>query len=36
VALTLRPHDQMRIPELNNLAQHYRVGTVVTIDVLFQ
>src|ERR1700712_241395 len=37
LALTLRrrPNDQMRIHELNNLAQRFRVGTVVTNDVLF-
>ncbi len=37
MALTLRrrPNDQMRIHELNNLAQRYRVATVVTNDVLF-
>jgi error-prone DNA polymerase len=37
LALTLRrrPNDQMRIHELNNLAQRYRVATVVTNDVLF-
>jgi error-prone DNA polymerase len=37
MALTLRrrPNDQMRIHELNNLAQRFRVATVVTNDVLF-
>src|SRR3978361_32528 len=37
LALTLRrrPNDQMRIHELNNLAQRSRGGTVVTNDVLF-
>jgi error-prone DNA polymerase len=37
MALTLRrrPNDQMRIHELNNLAQRYRVASVVTNDVLF-
>jgi error-prone DNA polymerase len=37
MALTLRrrPNDQMRIYELNNLAQRFRVATVVTNDVLF-
>jgi error-prone DNA polymerase len=37
LALTLRrrPNDQMRIHELNNLAQRFRVATVVTNDVLF-
>jgi error-prone DNA polymerase len=37
MALTLRrrPNDQMRIHELNNLAQRSRVATVVTNDVLF-
>jgi error-prone DNA polymerase len=37
MALTLRrrPNDQMRIHELSNLAQRFRVGTVVTNDVLF-
>ncbi len=36
LALTLRrrPNDQMRIHELNNLAQRFRVATVVTNDVL--
>ena len=37
MALTLRrrPNDQLRIHELNNLAQRFRVATVVTNDVLF-
>jgi error-prone DNA polymerase len=37
MALTLRrrPNDQMRIHELSNLAQRFRVATVVTNDVLF-
>ena len=37
MALTLRrrPNDQMRLHELNNLAQRFRVATVVTNDVLF-
>jgi error-prone DNA polymerase len=37
MALTLRrrPNDQMRIYELNNLAQRFRIATVVTNDVLF-
>jgi error-prone DNA polymerase len=37
MALTLRrrPNDQMRIHELTNLAQRFRVATVVTNDVLF-
>jgi error-prone DNA polymerase len=37
LALTLRrrPNDQMRIHELNNLAQRFRVSAVVTNDVLF-
>ena len=37
LALTLRrrPNDQMRIHELNSLAQRFRVATVVTNDVLF-
>jgi error-prone DNA polymerase len=37
MALTLRrrPNDQMRIHELNNLAQRFRVATVITNDVLF-
>src|SRR6201747_1673315 len=37
LALTLRrrPNDQMRIHDLNNLAQRFRVATVVTNDVLF-
>ena len=37
MALTLRrrPNDQMRIHELNILAQRFRVGTLVTNDVLF-
>ena len=37
MALTLRrrPNDQMRIHELNNLAQRFRLATVVTNDVLF-
>jgi DNA polymerase III alpha subunit len=37
MALTLlrRPHDQMQIHEVNNLAQHYRVATAVTNDLLF-
>jgi error-prone DNA polymerase len=37
MALTLRrrPNDQMRVHELNNLAQRFRVATVVTNDVLF-
>src|SRR3981189_1305325 len=37
LALTLRrrPNDQMRIHELNNVAQRFRVATVVTNDVLF-
>jgi error-prone DNA polymerase len=37
LALTLRrrPNDQMRIHELNNLAQRFRVPSVVTNDVLF-
>jgi error-prone DNA polymerase len=37
MALTLRrrPNDQMRIHELNDLAQRFRVATVVTNDVLF-
>jgi error-prone DNA polymerase len=37
LALTLRrrPNDQLRLHELTNLAQRYRVPTVVTNDVLF-
>jgi error-prone DNA polymerase len=37
LALTLRrrPNDQMRMHELNNLAQRFRVATIVTNDVLF-
>jgi error-prone DNA polymerase len=37
MALTLRrrPNDQMRIHELNILAQRFRAGTLVTNDVLF-
>src|ERR1700733_249805 len=37
MALTLRPrfNDQMRVHELNSLAQRFRVATVVTNDVLF-
>jgi error-prone DNA polymerase len=37
MALTLRrrPNDQMRIHELDNLAQRFRVASVVTNDVLF-
>jgi error-prone DNA polymerase len=37
LALTLRrhPNDQMRIHELNNLAQRFRVAAVVANDVLF-
>ncbi len=37
MALTLRrrPNDQMRIHELSILAQRFRVGTLVTNDVLF-
>ncbi|KAB2674230.1 error-prone DNA polymerase [Brucella tritici] len=37
LALTLRrrPNDQMRLWELSQLAQHARVPTVVTNDVLF-
>jgi error-prone DNA polymerase len=37
MALTLRrrPNDQMRIHELNSLAQRFRVAAVVTNDVLF-
>jgi error-prone DNA polymerase len=37
MALTLRrrPNDQMRLHELSNLAQRYRVPTIVTNDVLF-
>lgn len=37
MALTLRrrPNDQMRIHELNNMAQRFQVATVVTNDVLF-
>jgi error-prone DNA polymerase len=37
LALTLRrrPNDQLRLHELSNLAQRYRVSIVVTNDVLF-
>lgn len=37
LALTLRrrPNDQVRLHELANLAQRYRIPTVVTNDVLF-
>jgi hypothetical protein len=35
LTLRRRPNDQMRIHELNNLAQRFRVATVVTNDVLF-
>ncbi|HYI29036.1 MAG TPA: error-prone DNA polymerase, partial [Bradyrhizobium sp.] len=37
LALTLRrrPNDQMRIYQLNNVAQRFGVATVVTNDVLF-
>jgi len=35
ITLRRRPNDQMRIHELNNLAQRFQVASVVTNDVLF-